>query len=113
MHYCKRHCYADLVEGLVGPEDVAFSPVRELSAKMQKREIAFKVAEEVVYGKFGHMEPEKAAEQAIRTALAIFTEGLTAAPIQGIAQVKIKTNADRTRYISDILCRTNPVSRWN
>ena len=46
------------------------------------------------------MEPEKAAEQAIRTALAIFTEGLTAAPIQGIAQVKIKTNADRTRYLA-------------
>ena len=41
-----------------------------------------------------------AAEQAIRTALAIFTEGLTAAPIQGIAQVKIKTNADRTRYLA-------------
>ncbi|MGD0643564.1 MAG: DNA polymerase II large subunit [Candidatus Bathyarchaeia archaeon] len=90
---------ADLVEGLVGPKDVAFS-IRELSAKMQREEIAFKVAEEVVYGKFGHMEPEKAAEQAIRTALAIFTEGLTAAPIQGIAQVKIKTNADRTRYLA-------------
>ena len=90
---------ADLVEGLVGPKEVALS-IRELSTKMQREEIAFKVAEEIVYGKFGHMEPEKAAEQAIRTALAIFTEGLTAAPIQGIAQVKIKTNADRTRYLA-------------
>ncbi len=90
---------ADLVEGLVGPKGVALS-IRELSTKMQREEIAFKVAEEIVLGKFGHMEPEKAAEQAIRTALAIFTEGLTAAPIQGIAQVKIKTNADRTRYLA-------------
>jgi DNA polymerase II large subunit len=90
---------ADLVEGLVGPKDVALS-IRELSTKMQREEIAFKVAEEIVHGKFGHMEPEKAAEQAIRTALAIFTEGLTAAPIQGIAQVRIKTNADRTRYLA-------------
>ncbi len=90
---------ADLVEGLVGPKEVALS-IRELSTKMQREEIAFKVAEEIVYGKFGHMEPEKAAEQAIRTALAIFTEGLTAAPIQGIAQVKIKTNADRTHYLA-------------
>jgi len=90
---------ADLVEGLVGPKEVALS-IRELSTKMQREEIAFKVAEEIVLGKFGHMEPEKAAEQAIRTALAIFTEGLTAAPIQGIAQVKIKTNADRTRYLA-------------
>jgi len=90
---------ADLVEGLVGPKEVGVS-IRELNAKLQREEIAFKVAEEIVYGKFGHMEPEAAAEQAIRTALAIFTEGLTAAPIQGVAHVKIKANADRTRYLA-------------
>jgi DNA polymerase II large subunit len=90
---------ADLVEGLVGPKEVAIS-IRELSAKLQREEIAFKIAEQIIYGKFGHMEPEAAAEQAIRTALAIFTEGLTAAPIQGVAQVKIKTNFDRTRYLA-------------
>ncbi len=89
---------ADLVEGLVGPKGVAVS-IRELSTKLQREEIAFKIAEEIIYGKFGHMEPERAAEQAIRTALAIFTEGLTAAPIQGIAQVKIKVNLDRTHYL--------------
>jgi DNA polymerase II large subunit len=90
---------ADLVVGLVGPQGVAAS-IRELSTKLQREEIAFKVAEEIVYGKFGQIEPEAAAEQAIRTALAIFTEGLTAAPIQGIAQVKIKTNSDRTKYLA-------------
>ena len=90
---------ADLVEGLVGPKGVALS-IRDLNNKMQREEIAFKVAEEIAYGKFGHMEPEQAAEQAIRTALAIFTEGLTAAPIQGIAQVKIKTNSDHTKYLA-------------
>ncbi len=90
---------ADLVEGLVGPPDVAAS-IRELSAKLPREELAFKVAEEIVYGKFGHMEPEDAANQAIRTALAIFTEGLTAAPLQGIAKVAIKTNHDRTRYLA-------------
>ena len=90
---------ADLVEGLVGPKDVAVS-IRELAAKLQREEIAFKIAEEIVYGKFGHLEPEAAAEQAIRTALAIFTEGLTAAPIQGVARVKIKTNMDRTKYLA-------------
>jgi DNA polymerase II large subunit len=90
---------AALVEGLVGPKEVAVS-IRELSAKLQREEIAFKIAEEIIYGKFGHMEPEAAAEQAIRTALAIFTEGLTAAPIQGVAHVKIKTNFDRTRYLA-------------
>jgi DNA polymerase II large subunit len=90
---------ADLVEGLVGPQGIAVS-IRELGARLQREEIAFKVAEQIVYGKFGHMEPEAAAEQAIRTALAIFTEGLTAAPIQGIASVKIKTNLDRSHYLA-------------
>lgn len=90
---------ADLVEGLVGPKGVAAS-IRELSSKLPREELAFKVAEEIVYGKFGHMEPEVAAEQAIRTALAILTEGLTAAPLQGVAQVKIKSNNDRSRYLA-------------
>jgi DNA polymerase II large subunit len=90
---------ADLVEGLVGPKSVG-EAIRELSAKLQREEIAFKIAEEIIYGKFGRLEPEVAAEQAIRTALAIFTEGLTAAPIQGVAQVKIKTNSDSSRYLA-------------
>lgn len=90
---------AELVEGLVGPKGVAAS-IRELSSGLQREAIAFKIAEEIIYGKYGRMEPEIAAEQAIRTALAIFTEGLTAAPIQGVAQVKIKTNMDRTKYLA-------------
>ena len=35
---------ADLVEGLVGPKEVALS-IRELSTRIQREEIAFKVAE--------------------------------------------------------------------
>jgi DNA polymerase II large subunit len=90
---------ADLVEGLVGPEGVAAS-IRELSTKLGREAIAFKIAEQIVDGAFGELEPERAAEQAIRTALAIFTEGLTAAPIQGVAHVKIKFNLDRSKYLA-------------
>jgi DNA polymerase II large subunit len=90
---------ADLVEGLVGPKGVA-ERIRELSSKLSREELAFKIAEEIVYGKFGHLEPEAAAEQAVRTALAILTEGLTAAPLQGVAKVKIKDNNDRTKYLA-------------
>ncbi|MCW4000356.1 MAG: DNA polymerase II large subunit [Candidatus Bathyarchaeota archaeon] len=93
---------ADLVEGLVGPKGVAVS-IRELSKTKPREEIAFVVAKEIAQGKFAQTDEEKTeeklAEQAIRTALAIFTEGLTAAPIQGIAQVKVKKNADQTRYL--------------
>lgn len=90
---------ASLVEGLVGPSGVAES-IRELSKKLPREELAFKIAEEIVYGKFGHMGDREAAEQAIRTALAIFTEGITAAPLQGVARVAIKSNLDRTKYLA-------------
>lgn len=91
---------AEMVEGLVGPKGVA-ARIRELAAaKMDKHEMAFVVASDVVHAKFGHTEPEGAAEQAVRTALAIMTGGITAAPIQGIAHVRIKENLDRTRYLA-------------
>jgi len=49
---------------------------------------------------FGHTDIEIAAEQAVRTSLAIMTGGITAAPIQGIAYVKVKQNPDRSRYLA-------------
>lgn len=90
---------AALVEGLVGPKGVA-KRIRELISELPREGVAFKIAEEIIYGKFGHFEAEAAAEQALRTALAILTEGLTAAPVQGIAKVKIKSNMDRSKYLA-------------
>jgi len=90
---------AELVEGLVGPAGVAKS-IRDLSEKLPREELAFKIAEETVYGKFGHMGTQASAEQAIRTSLAILTEGITAAPLQGVVKVSIKTNFDRTKYLA-------------
>ena len=51
---------ADLVEGLVGPKGVALS-IRELSRKMPREEIAFKVAQEIAQGKFTQMDQEQLA----------------------------------------------------
>jgi DNA polymerase II large subunit len=90
---------AEMVEGLVGPPGVA-ERIRELSQRMTPHEIAFVVASDISLAKFGQVNPDEAAEQAIRTALAIMTGGITAAPIQGIAYIKIKQNLDRTRYLA-------------
>ena len=51
---------AELVEGLVGPQGVAES-IRNLSKKLPREELAFKIAEEIVYGKFEHMDASEAA----------------------------------------------------
>ncbi len=90
---------AGLVEGLVGPQGVADS-IRDLSKTLPREELAFKIAEEIVHGKFGHLQAQAAAEQAVRTALAILTEGITAAPLQGVAHVAIKENPDKSKYLA-------------
>ena len=89
---------AERIEKLIGPAGIG-ERMRELEG-MERREMAFKVAEEIVLGRFGRMEKEEAADQAIRTALAIMTEGVTIAPIQGIPEIKIKQNPDRSQYLA-------------
>ncbi len=87
------------VEGLIGPKGVA-ERIRALSASMSREQVAFKIAEEIATGKLGVFEEEEAAELAIRAALAILTEGITAGPIEGIADVRIKNNFDGSKYLA-------------
>jgi len=89
---------AERIEKLIGPPGIG-ARMRQLE-EMDRREMAFKVAEEIVLGRFGRLERLAAADQAIRTALAIMTEGVTIAPIQGIPEIKIKQNPDRSQYLA-------------
>ncbi len=90
---------ADRVEGLVGPPGVA-ARIRQLIKEMSNEEAAIKIAQEIVQGKFGSGDREKLAEQALRTALAVLTEGIVAAPLEGIVKVKIKKNSDGSEYLA-------------
>ncbi|WP_292459290.1 DNA-directed DNA polymerase II large subunit [Methanothermococcus sp.] len=91
---------ADRVEGLVGPKGVS-ERIRELVSELGKEPAALEIAKEIVEGKFGNGgNREELAEQAVRTALAIITEGIVAAPLEGIAHVKIKKNKDGSEYLA-------------
>ena len=89
---------AERVEKLVGPDGVA-KRIMELS-HLPREVLAIKIAEEIVYGRYGHLAEREAAEQALKTSLAILTEGVTAAPLQGVVNVAIKRNRDRSRYLA-------------
>ena len=95
---------AERVEGLVGPEGVA-QRIKELEADITREEVAFEIAAEIASGKFkltgekADWDEEMRCDQGLRTALAILTEGVVAAPLEGISQVKIKDNFDGTKYI--------------
>ena len=45
------------------------------------------------------MPPEKALDRAIRVGLAVLTEGILVAPLEGIADTKIKQNADGSEFV--------------
>ncbi len=90
---------AERVEKLVGPLGVA-KRISELSQNLSREEVALKTAEEIVEGRFGEGDRRQLIEQAIRTALAILTEGVTVAPLQGIVDVAIKKNPDGSDYLA-------------
>lgn len=89
---------AERVEKAVGPRGVA-ERIRELATLISREEVAVKVAEEIVLGRF-HVPQPDLAEQAVRTALAILDEGVTVAPIQGIASVKIREGGGSSKWIA-------------
>lgn len=90
---------AERVEKLVGPIGVA-EVIRELDKVMPREELALKLTEMIVDGKFGKLNEQASAEQAIRTALAVLTEGIVIAPIEGITHVEIKKNFDGSPYLA-------------
>ncbi|MEM0215184.1 MAG: DNA polymerase II large subunit [Archaeoglobaceae archaeon] len=90
---------AERVEKLIGLNGVA-KRIRELEeGGMERDKICFKIAEEIVDGKFGRMDYLEAIDKAIRTAVAIMTEGVVAAPIEGIAKVSIDKNSDGSNFL--------------
>lgn len=95
----KAEDLASRVEGLIGVKGSA-ERIRELDKQMTREQTSFTIIEDIINGKFGKYDDEKAADYAMRTALAIVTEGITAAPLQGIDKVEIKSNADRSRYLA-------------
>jgi len=87
------------VEGLVGPKGIA-ERIRELSKEIPNREIlSLTVAREIVKD-MRHKGKLEAADQAVRTGLAILTEAVLVAPIEGIAKVDIEKNPDGTEFLS-------------
>ncbi|MHA2323547.1 MAG: hypothetical protein ACXACG_18105 [Candidatus Thorarchaeota archaeon] len=94
------HDVAARVEAtLEGPVGVA-KRIRELQEKKTREEVAFAVAKEIAEGKLGGIEDaEKAADKAVRVALSILTESITAAPLEGIAKVRIRGSGD-DRYLA-------------
>ncbi|MCQ1536481.1 DNA polymerase II large subunit [Methanosarcina sp. KYL-1] len=90
---------ADRVENLIGVQGVA-SKLRELETKMSREEAALEIGRQVAEGEVGDFPTKKdAVEAAIRVSMATLTEGVVAAPIEGIDKVDLGKNDDGSQYI--------------
>lgn len=89
---------ADRVEAVIGVPGVA-GRVRELERTMSREEAALRIGDDFVSGMFGGGDHETLLDHSIRCAMAILTEGVTAAPTEGIAKVGLGKNDDGTQYV--------------
>jgi DNA polymerase II large subunit len=74
--------------------------LRTLLKHTTKEKAALKIAEEIALGEYGSGDLKTRLENAVRVSLAVVTEGVTVAPLQGISDVQIKDNKDGTKYLS-------------
>ena len=81
--------------------DIA-DPLREILKINGKELSALILAKEIALGKYCLPDAslEDRLDLAVRVGLAIITEGVTIAPLQGISEIKIKKNKDGTDYLS-------------
>jgi len=91
---------AERVEKLIGIEGIA-PRVRQLEKEgMSREEAALAIGLDFAEGRLGNFPTKiEAIDSAIRTSVALLTEGVVAAPIEGIAKVNLGKNDDGTDYL--------------
>jgi DNA polymerase II large subunit len=72
--------------------------IRGLSLDHNREEVSLLIAKE--YARLPAKSPEFAVERAIRLGLAVLTEGILVAPLEGIASVSINRNSDGSDYLT-------------
>ncbi|MDD1760398.1 MAG: DNA polymerase II large subunit, partial [Methanothrix sp.] len=91
---------AERVEKLIGIPGIAVR-IRELEAEgLSREEAALAIGVDFAEGRLGSGSSKiESVESAIRTSVALLTEGVVAAPIEGIAHVDLGKNDDGSEYL--------------
>jgi DNA polymerase II large subunit len=93
----------DLADRVAKMHDIDIAePLRKLLKIHGKELSALMLSKELALGKYALPDAslEDKLDLAVRVGLAIVTEGVTIAPLQGISEVSIKKNKDGTEYLS-------------
>lgn len=90
---------AERVENLIGVKGVG-NRIRELSKIYTREEAALHLGKDIAIGSVGNFKTkEEKINAAIRVSMALLTEGVVAAPIEGIANIVIDKNSDGSEYL--------------
>ncbi len=81
---------------LTGVKNTA-EKIRELSEEYDREEVSIHIAREVANRDEGSVKER--LEDAVRIGLAVLTEGILVAPLEGIGGLDIKDNSDGTNYV--------------
>jgi len=83
---------------LLGLKDLEMKIAELKGRKNDKLQLALKMAEETVLGRFGFFKNEKLLELGIKVALVILTDAVTSIPVTNITRVELRRNRDGTLY---------------
>ncbi|MGI0081426.1 MAG: DNA polymerase II large subunit, partial [Nitrososphaerales archaeon] len=73
---------------------------RSLAMEERTEQAALTIATEVASGKYPIPEGHTPAEAGVRIGLAVVTDGVTVAPLQGVSAVTIRENQRGSKYLS-------------
>src|ERR671910_269499 len=91
----------DLADRVAKMHDIDIaSRLRSLLERTTKEKAALKIAEEIALGEYDAGDLKTRLDNAVRVSLAVVTEGVTVAPLQGISNVQLKNNSDGSTYLS-------------
>lgn len=91
----------DLADRVAKMHDIDIaSRLRTLLEQTTKEKAALKIAEEIALGEYDMGDLRTRLDNAVRVSLAVVTEGVTVAPLQGISNVQLKNNSDGSTYLS-------------
>ncbi len=73
--------------------------IRELAARMPREEVAVAIARRLARDTAGGRSAAERVDAALRVGLAILTEGILVAPLEGLAEVRMRPGEDGAPYV--------------
>ncbi len=91
---------ADRTEKITGPVGLTKRYFEVFERTQDRTKTIFEIFKEIIENKLGHYDTDdEKVSQAVKTALMLLTEGVVVAPVDGLPEVKVSENIDKSKYV--------------